>query len=180
MPARNLSLDEAIRLSLGNSTVVRVLAGVEAVSSGRTIYDTAMTNTEIAQQRARFDPQVSVENIWGRMEQPEAFFDPLHPGRSQIAGLRSDDYRMQAGVSKQTVLGGEARVGVNANPTRIQPGELPLNPSSRSSLELSYSQPLLQGGGSAVNLAPIVLARHRTPSGRTSSSRTRCRRTSAA
>src|SRR5262245_11484950 len=39
---QELSLDEAIRLALQNSKVVRVLAGVTAVPSGRTIYDPAI------------------------------------------------------------------------------------------------------------------------------------------
>src|SRR5262245_10752965 len=39
---RYLSLDEAIRIALENDQVVRVLAGVGAVSSGRTIYDVAI------------------------------------------------------------------------------------------------------------------------------------------
>ena len=51
-----LPLDEAIRTALVNSEVVRVLAGVTATSSGRTIYDAAITNTTIDQERARFDP----------------------------------------------------------------------------------------------------------------------------
>jgi type I restriction enzyme M protein len=38
---RHLTLDAAIRIALANSQVVRVLAGVGAVSSGQTIYDPA-------------------------------------------------------------------------------------------------------------------------------------------
>src|SRR4051812_32800114 len=40
---RELSLDEAIRIALANSKVVRVLAGAGAVSSGQTIYDPAIS-----------------------------------------------------------------------------------------------------------------------------------------
>src|SRR4249920_3037533 len=36
-----LSLDDAIRISLENARVIRVLAGTTAVSSGQTIYDAA-------------------------------------------------------------------------------------------------------------------------------------------
>src|SRR5262245_33359313 len=38
-PEWRVSLDEAIRIALENAGVIRVLAGVSAVSSGRTIYD---------------------------------------------------------------------------------------------------------------------------------------------
>src|SRR5262245_14315333 len=51
-----LSLDEAIRVALENARVVRVLAGIAAVSSGSTIYDTAIRLTAIDQEQARFDP----------------------------------------------------------------------------------------------------------------------------
>ena len=71
---------------------------------------------------------------------------------------------MNLGLSKINTLGGTARLGVDVNPSRAQalPGTLPLNPQTRSSIELSYTQPLLQGAGRAVNLAPIVIARLNT------------------
>ena len=47
LPDRYLSLDEAIRIALTNSEVVRVLTGVSAASSGRTIYDTAIANNQV-------------------------------------------------------------------------------------------------------------------------------------
>lgn len=161
-PERQLSLDEAIRVALSNSTVVRVLAGVSAGSSGRTIYDTAIANTAIDEQRARFDPTVHVDNAWNREEKPEAaFLDPDHPTQSpvQIAGLQRGRYDLQAGVSKQTLTGGQLDFGVTAQSSRLKPGVFPLNPENRSALELSYQQPLLQGGGWAANVAPLVVAR---------------------
>src|SRR5207245_914806 len=51
---------------------------------------------------------------------------------------------------------------VDVNPTRTRDGLLPLNPQTRSSIQLSYTQPLLQGAGVRVNLAPIVIARLNT------------------
>ena len=42
---RHFSLDDAIRIALENDRVIRVLAGVTAVTSGRTIYDAAIANT---------------------------------------------------------------------------------------------------------------------------------------
>lgn len=154
-----LSLDEAIRMALTKSEVVRVLAGVAAVSSGRTIYDTAITNTTVDQQQARFDPRLQVNNAWNRTEQPSAAFDPVHAGQSQITGVRSDAYALNTNLSQDTATGGTVNLGVNANPSRLQAGPWPLNPATRSAVELSYTQPLLQGGGLAVNRAPLVLAR---------------------
>jgi outer membrane protein TolC len=154
-----LSLDAAIRTALINSEVVRVLAGVTAVSSGRTIYDAAITNTTIDQERARFDPTVSVTNSWDRTETPIADFDPLDLTRTIIGGIRVDDYDMQFDLTKTTATGGEFNFGVSDLTRRRQPGVFPLNPENRTSLDISYTQPLLQGGGVAVNLVPIVLAR---------------------
>src|SRR5262245_14560414 len=48
---KELSLDEAIRIALANSQVVRVLAGATVVSSGQTIYDPAISNTSIDEQK---------------------------------------------------------------------------------------------------------------------------------
>jgi outer membrane protein TolC len=159
---RELSLDEAIRTALVNSEVVRVLTGVTAVASGRTIYDAAITNTTIDQERAVFDPTVSVTNSWDRFEPPRAFFDPPDSTRTVIGGIRTDEYDMQFDLSKTTVAGGAFNFGVSDVTSRFQPGVFPLNPENRTSLELSYTQPLLQGGGVAANLVPIVVARINT------------------
>src|SRR6266540_1984465 len=48
----HLSLDDAIRISLERSRVVRVLTGISATASGQTIYDAAITNTTIDQAQA--------------------------------------------------------------------------------------------------------------------------------
>ena len=159
---RDLPLDEAIRIALVNAEVVRVLTGVTAVSSGQTIYDAAITNTTIDQERARFDPVVTVDNTWSRFEPPTAFPDPLDPNRTIIGGIRTDVYDMQFDLTKTTATGGMFNFGVSDVTSRFQPGVFPLNPENRTSLDLAYTQPLLQGGGTAANLVPIVVARINT------------------
>lgn len=157
-----LSLNDAIRTALVNAEVVRVLAGVTATSSGSTIYDAAVANTSIDQERARFDPAVSVTNSWNRFEPPVATFDPLDPTRTIIGGTRTDDYDLQFDLTKTMTTGGMLGFGLSDNTARFRPGVFPLNPANRTSLELSYTQPLLQGGGRAANLVPIVVARINT------------------
>lgn len=157
-----LSLDEAIRIALANSKVVRVLAGVTAVSTGRTIYDPAISNTAIDQERAVFDPNLSLRNNFNRTEQPQAFFDPLDPLGIGIAGTRVDQYDFGLGLSKRTITGGTLALDVTDTVSRFQPGVFPLNPQERSAVTLSYTQPLLQGAGVGVNLAPLVIARINT------------------
>ena len=161
-PEWRLSLDEAIRIALENARVIRVLGGLTASASGQTIYDAAIANTVIDQAQARFDPNFSWMNTFNRVETPVATFDPLNPGMSLITGTRNDDYRLALGLTKTNVLGGQWSVNATENPTRVSnapPGSLPLNPQNRSTFEVGYTQPLLQGGGFAVNTAPIVIAR---------------------
>jgi outer membrane protein TolC len=117
-----------------------------AIASGSTIYDAAITNTAIDEQNARFDPRLTVNQSWNRRETPS--FNPL-------ILPRTDDYNVDASITKDNALGGQWRIGARTNPTRD-----PLGFSqSPSSADLSYTQPLLQGGGFGPNLAPIVIAR---------------------
>ncbi len=188
-PSLNLSLDDALRIALANTEVVRVLSG----SSGRTIYDPAITGTEIDQARAAFDPSLTFGSDWERSEVPQAesFVVSGNPSRVQISdaatgtdpndpskeiikgtlgyqyesgvrigGESTDDYLMGLEASKKTVTGGTAGLKVQANPVRSSAGSL--NPQSSSSVDLEYRQPLLQGGGRRANLAPIFVARIET------------------
>jgi outer membrane protein TolC len=160
---RYLSLDDAIRICLENDEVVRVLTGVTAVSSGQTIYDPAITNTLIDQEQARFDPFLTVNNAWDRIDLPSAFFlDPTNPAAgSAIGNLRTDDYRLNVGVTKENPLGGQWDFGLSVVNERF--GQLaPLNPQTTSNMNLGYTQPLLRGAGMRANLAPIVIARIET------------------
>jgi outer membrane protein TolC len=152
-----LSLDDAIRTALENAEVIRVLSGFSATSSGTTIYDPAIANTVIDQ--GRFDPTLQALNSFNRVERPLGVFDALSPDGAGIFGNRSDSYNLDLDVTKTNITGGTAGFGVNTNPSRIRPGIFPLNPQNRSSLELNYVQPLLEGGGIGPNVAPIVLAR---------------------
>jgi len=157
-PPVHLSLDAAILVALKNAEVIRVLAGVQAISSGSTIYDAAITNNGIDEQRGRFDPTIDVQNNFNRNETPAANFDPFDPTQSVITGLRTDGYNYTMGLSKTNTSGGTLSFGVISNPQRFQPGIFPLNPQNRPSVDLSYTQPLLQGGGFRPNRAPIVIA----------------------
>ncbi|WP_158231024.1 TolC family protein [Rhodopirellula bahusiensis] len=158
-PQSYLTLNDAINITLANSEVVRVLGGVTASTSGRTIYDAAITNTTIDGQRAIFDPNLRLNNVWNQTENPNAIFDPLDPTNAIIGGVQNEGYGLDFGLSKRNLIGGTTNLGVNSNTNRITPGVLPLNPADRTATELSYTQPLLQGAGRAVNQAPIVLAR---------------------
>jgi len=159
-----LSLDEAIRIGLENARVIRVLAGVTATSSNQTIYDPAITNTTIDQEKGRFDPVLSHKSRLNHTETPTPFVNPLDPSRSIIFGTRADEVRSEAGLSKTNLAGGQLGANWIETPTRFggDGGPFPLNPQNRNALELSYTQPLLQGAGVRFNTAPIVIARLNT------------------
>ncbi len=163
LPEWPLSLDEAIHIALETTQVVRVLAGVTAVSSGQTIYDPAISNTMIDQAQARFDPMVTQTNTWDRLDPPFALLNPLDPTRTLLTSNEMQDYRATAGLTKTNVLGGQWAVNWTDTYTQFGGnGPFPLNPQNLSALEVSYTQPLLQGGGYQVNMAPIVIARLNT------------------
>lgn len=153
-----LSLDEAIRIALQNTDVVRLLSGFGAASSGTTIYSPAISNAGIDQARATFDPNISITNNFLRSELPSAQFDPLDPNRAIITGSRSDLYDFSMDLNKQFLNGANGGVRVGTNRSRFQSGLFPLNPQSTSDVDISLSQPLLRGRGVEANSVPIVLA----------------------
>jgi len=161
-----LTLDEAIRTALANADVVRVLAGVTATSSGRTIYDPAVTNTQIDVNRAPFDPTISSRNTFSRTELPVgAITAPGPPPSVSILANPTQGFQSATGVSKRFLTGGTAALDVNVNRNDVGSagflpnGPLPLNPQTRSDTTLSLTQPVLQGAGYPANIAPIVVAR---------------------
>ncbi len=174
---RYLPLDEAIAISLQHSEVIRVLAGVTATSTGRTIYDTAIATTPIDQAVARFDRCFSANSSFRRNEGPFSVPDPGDPLGALIVDRRLGGTDLSAGVNQTNRLGGVA--GLNAldrwnNSEHGLPGSGTLDPAHNLALELSYTQPLLAGAGRSVNEAPIVIAGCSRIS-RTFSSRTACR-----
>jgi outer membrane protein TolC len=162
LPEWRLSLDEALRISLENARVIRVLAGTAAVSSGQTIYEAAITNTTIDQERARFDPVFSQKDTWTHADNPSPFLDPVNFGRALLFDGQSDTFQAQTGLSKTNVLGGQAGLNVVDTNTHLNSVGNALNPQNQNSIALTYNQPLLQGAGFAVNTAPIVIARLNT------------------
>lgn len=158
-----LSLDEAVRIALENCQVVRVLTGLTAVSSGQTIYDAAITDATIDQAQATFDPILKWNNTWSRTSTPFGAFNPVVPNQSFIASTPTDQYVTDLGLTKTNVVGGQWLLNFTERPTRFAaPGPFPLNPQTPDAMTLSYTQPLLQGAGFAVNTAPIVIARLNT------------------
>jgi outer membrane protein TolC len=153
-----LSLNEAVRISLENTKAVRLFTGLGATNSGRTIYDAAIANTAIDQQQARFDPAATAE-----LNQTQTFAPRLGPIIGGpfgvgLVGSRVDNTHSSVGLTKVNTVGGQLGFKLVDDYTRNPIGG-GLNPIDTNAAELSYTQPLLRGGGFQVNTAPIVLAR---------------------
>lgn len=161
-PARErweLSLNEAVRITLENAKTIRVFTGLSAANSGSTIYDPSIANTRIDQQQARFDPTFAATQLHTRTENPGLLSTQFSPTPFAIDGVGIDNDRTTVGLSKVNTLGGQANVNLVRDFTQLNGTSLNLNPEDRKALELSYTQPLLRGGGFQFNIAPIVIAR---------------------
>lgn len=157
---RPLSLEEAIRISLSNSGVVRVLSGSDVTATAATPYDPHISDARLRAAMAVFDPVLTsaVYSNWIN-QPPDAVFGP---------GLAEPTLRDEAGftaaVSKPWLTGGETRIGYNPPLGYLyipNPSSGSLNPLYTSNLEFVARQPLLKGGGIGVNKAPIRIAQLR-------------------
>ncbi len=172
VPPEEMSLDQAIHIALANSQVVRVLTGVTATASGQTIYDAAISNTQIDVAKAVFDPVLTLKNAANRFDKPAAIFDPSSPIGVSIPHAQTDQYSLSAILQNKTLIGGTFNVDGEYTWTRFPPSPFssitglastaPLNPLAQSSVTMSYTQPVLRGAGLKANLAPIVIARINT------------------
>jgi outer membrane protein TolC len=154
----NVSLSDVLNLSLQNLNVVRVLNGFNATTTGRTVYDPAITNTNIDNARGVFDPNLVVNNTWQDNNRPVGIPDPGDPTQSLIVGSRSKLHNLNAGLSKRMLTGGVIDFGVIGADSRLPNALSPLNPQSQANAAIQLTQPLLQGAGVAVNRAPIMIS----------------------
>jgi outer membrane protein TolC len=150
-----ISLDEAIRTALKNAEVIRVLTGVSATTSGRTIYDVAIDNTAIDEQNSVFDPALDFSVGTGKVDQPSG----PDLTNSFITGSSSDAEETSLSLTKRMFNGADFGLAFETSRSRFEPGLFPLDPEGRAGWELSWRQPILRGYGRAANLAPIVVAR---------------------
>lgn len=159
---RLLSLDEAIQIALKNSEVVRILGGLSAASSGRTIYDAAIANTSVDINQAVFDPDLFFNNNFSKTETPFADLNNLAFGPSPISGTTNNGYNMAFGLNKQSIHGTTGSLSMNTIKSMFRPGVFVLDPRVTSTLDLSVTQPLLRGADTEANLTPIIVARINT------------------
>ncbi len=167
----NLPLQDAIRIGLDNSEVVRVISlGAQGIPVGgfeptplntgagagiasalgagtlTTIYDPALQETQIANSLSNFDTNFTTQMLWGHSVAP--FNNAISAG-TFLAGPRfpiifnQDTFTFSTGVQKRTATG--ALIGVTHNINYLYSNS-PTNvtPSAyTTNLQLSLTQPLL-------------------------------------
>lgn len=155
-----LTLDGALRMALENSDIVRTLDQDEVSIASATHYDASIQSEAIRAALADFDTRLESNLLWNRFEgPPNSFFGP---------GIEREDRRdegtIATGFSKRWYPGTQTRIAYNPSPGYLffPRGTSGLNPIHQSALELEVRQRLLQGGGVAVNTAPISVAQLKT------------------
>lgn len=149
-----LPLNEAIRLALQNSEVIRVLTGNGAVSSGITVYDTAIAVGDIDIAKAQFDPVLQANSAYRHSE-----FPFLNQAGNDLTGTAASVNDAGVTLLDRNQTGGQAALSTG-NTFEPTDGE-GFTTRNRPRIELSYSQPLLAGAGLRANRTAIVIARLR-------------------
>jgi outer membrane protein len=137
-----ITVDDAIRLTLMNSTDVR-------------LNELPVESAKFSIERAYspFDPQATSSFTTSRSTSPSF---------TQLAGaptLSSLSQQSQFGYSQTLETGTNYQVGLSASKSSTNSIFNFFNPSLFTSLNLSFTQPLLRGRGLFPNRAPIVIAR---------------------
>lgn len=152
-----VSLQDAISTSLAESAVVRVLQGGVNIAS-ITPTDVQIAEQDIAVEQGRFQPRLSMNYDATQNDlPPNAFFGP---GISQ--STKRDSTNASARLSRPLTTGGNVSLGIEPPtaylyfPDGVSPGSF--NPSYSTDYVLRVRQPLLDGAGKTVNLAPIHIA----------------------
>jgi outer membrane protein TolC len=156
-----LELYEAVRIALERARVIRVLVGTSAQSSGATIYDPTIVNTQIDVNRARFDPTILNNNTWRQNDLPQGvLLPPIPPGTADIFGNVQNTYTNTTTLQKRFLTGGTVALGFTPFAQRFNNGTgLPLNPQYSNSTTLTATQPWLANAGYRANAVPILVAR---------------------
>src|SRR5262249_4130546 len=187
-----MPLNEAIRIGLDNSEVVRVISlGAQGIPVGgfeptplnvggagissalgasplQTVYDPAIQETQIAQALSSFDTNFTTSLLWGHSVAP--FNNAIQAG-TFLAGPRfpiifnQDTAQFQTGVQKRTATGAQPGVTHNINYLYSNSPTNATPSAYTTNLQLSLTQPLLGSAPLAGGQAgpPVGLEANRAP-----------------
>lgn len=153
LPSFDLSLQDAVRLALESSDVLRNLGGtvVPGPQGSTTEYDPALTElnplggTQAA--LAEFDATVNSQLFWQKTDPPS-----LEGGGIQnlfILGFGQTQGAYQNQIQKRTASGATYSLRSNAGYNRFDQGGLSF---FTGALEAEWRQPMMQGAGTTFNL----------------------------
>jgi outer membrane protein TolC len=167
-----MTLQQAIRIGLDNSEVVRVIAfGAQGIPIGgfeptplntgasagvasslgagtlQTVYDPAILETQIATALSNFDTAFTTSVLWGNNTQP--FNNGVQGGSLNLTGTKfpivsvNDSATFQMGLSKQTETGATLGVVHNINWSYQNSSFLVWPSAYTTNIQLTLTQPLL-------------------------------------
>ena len=152
-----LSLEDAVRIGLSNSGILRVSNGGMVSASPASPYDPQIADAQIRVALAAFDPMLNsvLSANWINRPSGSVF------GPGLVAPNLRNDATLLGNVTKTWLTGTETRVGYNPSTGylfRPNYSGSSFNPLYTSNLEWSLKQPLLKGGNAAANKVPIRIA----------------------
>ena len=176
----DLSLEEVVRLTLENSTVIRNLGGrindggqnisttaPEALTAGGgnaiTTYDAALTEsgyggntgsqfsgTGVEAALSEFDAQLDSSLIWQKNDRPQNFGLAAAPDFFNPL-FRQDTGRYSTGITKTAANGSTFELRNNINYDQNNNGSRTQPSDWFANVEAAFTQPLLQGAGTEYN-----------------------------
>jgi outer membrane protein TolC len=151
-PILRMTLQELVHRAVANSLDVKVAS-----------YNPGIDATRVTEAEARFDPSFFANATYEDRNRPSAY--EVIPGTSTFDTIDSEDIgTFSTGIQQQLENGGTVSLGETSTIDHINhittPGSVSPNPYWLNELNLQFNQPLLQGFGSDVNRARIVISRN--------------------
>jgi outer membrane protein TolC len=134
----SLTIEDARRLALENNLELRV-----------ELFNPAISRTALGEEEARFEALFTTSASYGKTDQPSV---------TRLESNQSNDLRVTPGVEVPLVTGGTLRADLPLGRFESDNEFSLLNPAYTSDFVISFSQPLLRGGGVYVATQSIRLA----------------------
>lgn len=157
IPAFDLTLEEAIKIAVEQSPVLRSIGGtvVDAPQATPTIYDPSLTSASPVQGTeaalAAFDTQFTQQLFWNTNDQPNnLFFNPV-VAQFQASVLEGTNATYTGDLSKQTAQGASFALRHVVNYTRNNIPSRAFSSAFDGWIEAEWRQPLMQGAGTTFN-----------------------------
>jgi len=140
------------------AVIQRAVRNNLAVQAAR--IDESITDAQLARAEAIFDATLFADTSFVRATQPQVGTN-LGNGTVLNSVRDSRDWAFSTGLQKPLVTGGRFDVGTSMTRSKRSPNDLySPDPAWATAVNLGYTQPLLSGFGTDVNMAQIYIARN--------------------